>query len=175
MSKQVPVEYNIIDLLCQLMQAELDLSVEDVWIYNQRKKIPNTTGLKVVVAQVSQRPFSTQTVCDADDEVAFSEFQSVNVQETYRISLFSYDESAMKRNWEATVALASDLSQRLQEQFCFHIAPLTQPFQDVSFLEASANLFRQDVLVVTMRAYYKAKTIPYYDKFSIPPQIHVNQ
>ena len=175
MSTPVPVEYKVIDVVCQLLKSQLDLTDEQVWIYNQKRDIPRGSGLYIEVEFLSSKPFGVRTHCDNDEYGNFTEYQSSAVQETYAIRLFSRDESALSRAWEAHLALTGVASQQLQEQYCFKLADLPMSFSDESFLEASARLFRQGITFNALRAYHKQRIISYYDRFQIPPTIHVNQ
>jgi len=42
-------------------------------------------------------------------------------------------------------------------------------------VEASARLFRQELIFNAIRSYTKTRVISYFDKFSIPPTIITNQ
>jgi hypothetical protein len=175
MSKLVPIQYKIIDVLCELIREQLDLSENQVWIQNQKRMISESPGLFVEVAMISSRPFGSSYHCDDDEAGVFTEYQSINMMETYAIILYSRDESAMSRAWEVVAALGGVMAQQLQETYGFRIGELPSSFLDTSALEASARLFRQDLQFNCQRAYYKEKSVNYYNQFSIPPEIHVNQ
>lgn len=174
MSTPLPPQFKIIDLLCDLIRGQLNLSDDQVWIYNQKRKIPNDDRLYVIVSRISSRPFAVNSTCKDDEAGNFTEFQTINALEVYGISLLSRDESALDRAHEAILALAGTLSQQTQELYNFNIGQLPTSFHDTSFLEASANLFRQDIVINSMRAYEKRRVIQYFDKFNIPPEINVN-
>lgn len=174
MSTPAIADFSILDLICNLIKSNLDLTDEEVWIYNQKRKIPNSPGLFVEVARISARPFSSNSKCDDDEAGNFVEVQTVNMQETYGITLFSRDESALSRSHEIVMALTGVLSQQIQEQYSFKFGNIPTSFNDTSFLEASARLFRQDVVFNAIRFYSKTRVIQYFDQFNIPPEIHVN-
>lgn len=175
MSTPAPTDFEIIDVLCNLIKLQLDLPDDRVWIYNQKVKIPNLPGLFVEVAFTGSKPFGAASECKDDEAGNFVEYQSVNVQETYKIILYSRDESAKTRAAEAHMALSGVLSQQAQEQYKFKIAQLPSGFLDTSFVEGSARLFRQDLTFNALRVRSKSRVIQYFDKFNIPPEIHPNQ
>lgn len=175
MSTPAPVEFEIIDIICDLIRVQMDLPDQSVWIYNQKKKIPETPGLFVEVAMIGSKPFGATSDCRNDAAGNFTEYQSVNVQETYTVVLYSRDESAKQRAYEAHLALSGVLSQQAQEIYAFKIAQLPTAFIDTSALEASARLFRQDLTFNALRFRTKSRVIDYYDKFQIPPIIYTNQ
>lgn len=164
MSTPAPVEYEIIDIVCNLVRTQLDLSEQRVWIYNQKMTISDAAGLFVDVAFTGAKPFGANTRPLATDE-GLSEIQSVNVQETYTINLYSRDESAFLRAWEVIAALTGDASEKAQEEYSFQFSQIPTGFVDTSFLEASARLFRQTITFNAIRLRTKTRVISYYDKF----------
>lgn len=174
MSTPTPVEFKIIDLICNLLKEQMDLSSQRVWIYNQKMKIPNDAGLFVEVRFVAAKPYGSNYECKDDEAGNFTEFQTLNQMEIYGITLYSRDESAFSRAHEVLMALTGVAAQQIQEQYHFKIGQLPASFTDTSNLEASANLFRQDLVFHTIRAYEKRRVIQYFNQFNIPPEIHVN-
>ena len=162
-------DYKIIDVLVAVLTQHMSLTADQIWIYNQKRKIPNDPGLFIEVAFVSARPFGSRTYCDTDECGNFCEFQSVNQQETYKIVLYSRDDSAYTRAHEVILALNSTLMQQQCEQYAFSIAELPSSFVDTSAVEASARLFRQDLDFAAQRAHRKKTVITYFDQFNVPP------
>jgi hypothetical protein len=175
MSLPTPIDFKILDVLCTLIKDQMDLPDTSVWIYNQKRMIPHDPGLYVEVALRSMRPFGSNSQHQDDDAGNFTEYQFVNVQETYGITLYSRDESAITRAYEVVMALSGVLSQQLQETYSFHLGPIPPEFKDTSEVEASARLFRQELIFNAIRSYTKTRVISYFDKFSIPPTIITNQ
>lgn len=175
MSEQPTTLFNTLDALVQLIREELDLLPEHVTIYNQKSRLPNGDGLFVEIEPLSSRTISSGRNCDTDDAGNFCEFLFANKQETYAIKLFSRNEEALTRVPDVDMALHSTRAQQLCEQYNFNLGPLSTGATDTSAVEASARLFRQDLVVVVNRHYAKKRVISYFDRFSIPPNIHVNQ
>lgn len=175
MSTPAPVEYEINTLLCSLIQSGLALSDQHVWIYNQKQNIPDRAGLFVCVSLTGAKPFGNNARPQTQPNGDFVEIQSVNVQETYTVTLYSRDESAYSRAWEVLAALGGNAAQQLQERYHFQIANLPTAFVDTSALEASARLFRQDITFNAIRLRSKTNVIEYYNKFQVPPAIFTNQ
>lgn len=175
MSTPAPVEFKIIDVICDLVKEQLGLAQNRVWIYNQKARIPDSPGLFVEVVFNRARPFGATSVCCDDSAGNFTEYQSTNVQETYTIELYSRDESAFDRAPEVIFALTGVLAQQAQETYGFKFGDIPTDFHDLSFIEASARLFRQAISFNALRAHNGHRVIEYFDKFSIPPSIHVNK
>jgi len=175
MSTPAVETFQIADVICDLIKDQLSLDDSQVWIYNQKARIPNEPGLFVTVELQAARSFGTSSLCGNDDAGNFCEFQSVNMQEIYVVKLFSRDESALQRAPEVQMALSGVAAQQMCEQYCFRLGPLSVNVVDTSAVEASARLFRQDITFNALRHYNKTRVIDYYDRFSIPPSIHTNQ
>lgn len=165
MSTPAAVEYEIIDVICTLIQSQLNLPQGTVWIYNQKKNIPNGAGLFVEVEFVGSKPFGINAQEVTQDNGDYVEIQSVNVSEMYKIVLYSRDESAKTRAWEVLAALGGNAAQQAQELYSFQFAKLPSNFVDTSALEASARLFRQDITFNAIRFRTKTNVIAYYNKF----------
>lgn len=175
MSQPTPPDYKIIDVLVDVLTRHMDLTEDQIWIYNQKRKIPDTPGLFIEVAFVGTRPFGSNNYQDEDEVGNFCEFQAVNVQEAYKIVLYSRDESAFTRAHEVLFALNSTMMQQACELYHFHVGRIPHSFIDTSAVEASARLFRQDLDILTLRHYTKKRVIDYFDNFSGQPNIIVNQ
>jgi hypothetical protein len=175
MSTPAPVDFKIIDVICDLIKAQLALPQERVWIYNQKARIPDSPGLFVEVVFNRSKPFAATSVCRDDAVGNFTEYQSTNVQETYTVELYSRDESAFTRSPEIIFALTGARAQQAQETYGFKFGDIPTDFHDLSFIEASARLFRQAITFNALRPHNTERVIEYFDKFSIPPSIHVNQ
>lgn len=171
-----PVQYDfkIIDLICDLLKDQMDLSDEQVWIYNQKRDIPRTPGLFIEVAFLASKPYGISSQCDDDADGNFCEQQTSYMQETYTVILYSRDESAFTRAPEVLMALGGVAAQQIMEQYCFKLGPIPIAFVDTSAVEASARLFRQDITFQALRSYVKTRVLAYFDQFNIPPDIHPN-
>lgn len=174
MSTPAPVDFKIIDVICDLIKTQLALPQNRVWIYNQKARIPDSPGLFVEVAFNRSRAFGASSVCCDDNAGNFTEYQSTNVQETHTIELYSRDESAFSRAHEVIFALTGIAAQQAQETYGFKFGDIPTDWNDLSFIEASARLFRQAISFNALRAHSGQRVIEYFDKFSIPPSIHVN-
>ncbi len=175
MSTPALVEYEIIDLLCSLVQTQLALPDQTVWIFNQKQNIPDRAGLFVVAEFLGAKPFGTNARQRTRENGDYVEDIGVNIQETYKLVLYSRDESAFTRAWEVLAALNGNAAQQLQEQYAFQLANLPTAFIDTSAVEATARLFRQDITFNAIRFRTKTNVIQYFDKFQIPPTVHTNQ
>ena len=119
----------IIKVVADILQAELSLKNDRVFLYNQKWNIPPDQDLFVVVGFQSAKPFGVKSQYENDPVSGdLVEVQSVNQQETYTIDLISRDHSARMRKQEVILALNSTAAQQAQEQYSFKIANLPHDF-----------------------------------------------
>lgn len=165
----------IIKVVANVLQAEMALPNDHVYLYNQKWRMPPDEGLYVIVGFQSGTAFGAKTTYENDpitDELV--EVQSVNQQETYTIDLLSRDSSARIRKPEVIMALNSTLCQQAQEQYNFKIANLPTTFVDVSELEATAILNRYQLAFNALVVYQKIKSVQFFDQFQVPPIVYTN-
>ena len=152
-------------IICQIVQNYMNLTSDQIYIYNQRKKIPPSEGLFVVVGLMSSVPFGNNTKF-AGDGTTYKQEISQMMQETISINMFSYDSSAVERMPELIGSFQSIYSRQIQEEIGFSIGVIPSNISDTSFLEASAILFRQTITLRVLRAYSNITQGQYFDKYS---------
>ncbi len=165
----------IIKVIADVIQAEMELPNNRVYLYNQKWVIPPDQNLFVVVGFISAKPFGVRGGY-ANDPITneLVEVQSLNQQETYSIDVISRDSSARQRKQEVILALNSTRMQQAMEQYNFKIGNLPTSFLDVSAVEAAALLNRYRLAFNALVIYRKTKSTEYYDSFSVPPDIITN-
>ena len=165
----------IIKVVADVIQSEMELGNDRVYLYNQKWRIPPDEGLFVIVGFLTSKPFGAKTWYENDPITnELLEVQSVNQQETYTIDLMSRDSSARIRKQEVILALNSTFCQQMMEQYNFKIANLPSSFVDVSELEATAILNRYQLAFNALVVYRKVKSVQFFDQFQIPPVVHTN-
>jgi hypothetical protein len=152
---------NVLVFICQILQSELSLTAGQVWISGQKRTVPPTSGMWVVVRYLSGKPFGSKT--SFDDGV---EFQSVNMSALIQIDIYSQDTSALERKEEVVMALGSTFAQRLQELHAFKIGRLpVAPIADTSAVEGPAIPYRFSLTVQLQYKTEKSKAVDYYSTF----------
>lgn len=151
-------------IICNIIQNYMGLCEDQIWIYNQRRKIPPTEGLFVVVGLLSTVPYGNtrKAILGAGP---YSEEITQMMQESLSINMFSYDDSAIYRMPELIGSFQSTYSEQIQEKNCMQIGVVPTAITDTSFLEASAILFRQTITLRVLRSYSKITASDYYDKY----------
>ena len=150
--------------VCDIIQTVMGLTDDQIWIYNQKKPIPNSAGLFVVVGIVDAKPYAV----NVRNLGVSKEVRSVHMRETIGIDLFSSDLSAATQVAQLVGSLNSTYSAQVQEQYGFKIASVPQAVNNTSELEGSAMLTRFTVTTVLLTAYeYDTTPIEYYNTFSL--------
>lgn len=144
----------------------MKLSSEQIWVYNQRRKIPPTEGLYIVVGMISTQNYGNNNSYSPSLPTEYNQQTSQMMQETLSINLFSYDNQAIERLPEALGALASIYSEQVQEKYSMQIGRVPTAINDTSYLEASAILFRQTITLRVLRAYSQITTADFYDNYT---------
>lgn len=151
--------------LCDLIQSQMNLTANRVWIFNQKVDIPSDDGLFVSVACLRTKPLGSALNYVNDEETGkLVEFQALNIQETLRITLFSRDGSARQRRHEITFVLHSTAAQQMQERYSMQMG-YTPTAVDVSSIEGAARLNKFSLTFSLLRAYTRTKPIEFYDQF----------
>lgn len=153
-------------IICQIICKVTKLSTDQVWIWNQRRAIPEDKKLHVVVGLISMKPYGNMmknvaTVTGMDDRL------SQYMQEIISIDLFSYGTEAIERTGEILGALRSTYSQQVQEDLGLKIAEIPLSINNVSEIEGAAILYRQSITLNVLRKYDTITPTQYYDNFDL--------
>jgi len=165
--------------LCALLESQLQLAPNHVFIYNQKYDIPVDDGLYAYVGFQRSVPFASsrkeENVPATDTTDAYlQEVQTMNVREFYTINLYSRSASARQRNHEIIFALHSIQCEQLQERYAFKMGYLPMSMHDVSHVEGAAIINRYQLTFSLLRAYTRTRPIEYYSTFTIPPTLIIN-
>lgn len=156
-----------IKVLADIIQTELDLEDEQVMLYNENQKIPEGTGIFIVLAYAgaAKTMANNNEILVDEDTGVVTENQCINVLENISVDILSRDSSARLRKEEIILAFNSVYSKQQQELYQFKIFVQTINFIDVSELEGSSRLNRYQALFNVMTSYRKSKEIDYYNQF----------
>lgn len=164
----------IIDILNQ----EMCMPANAVWLRQQNRTIPNDNGLYIAVGLVGAQTIGNVTsmvtqINPITNELAEYQLSQVIQQEAIQIDLLSSAESnhAMLRNWEVVAALQSFYSQQLQEANYFKIFRVPRSFVDTSSAEGGSMLQRYTITIIAFVWYRKLTLLnsplgDYYDDFT---------
>lgn len=149
----------------------MGLPVNQVWIRDQNRKIPNDNNLYIVVGMVDSRPYGatcrmvTKYTEGSDPEAYEVEEVTTNVRENIQIDILSRSNASILRKNEVYLALNSIASKQAQEQYDFKIARIPTSFVNSSAAEGGSNLNRFTMVVPCLVWYMKENALPSYDYY----------
>ncbi len=155
-------------IIVNILQTEMDLPVNNVWLMNQNRKIAIDEQLYIAVGMVDSQVISnTNTPYSTEEGV--SELQQVLTRDNIQIDLLSKSNSALTRRWEVLAALKSVYSEQQQEENEFSIFGIPSVFVNSSSAEGGSQINRFTITVAVHTLYSKTKAITgsenYYDDF----------
>lgn len=162
-----------LDLLRDIIQQEMILDDDQIYIYAQPNIIPTDKRLYVVIEYKYSKVYSNRNLTPVNDGI-ITEEQNVNTQEFLTVQLFSRSFEALQRKEEAAMALRSVYAQQQQEKYSFKMSVNPQ-ILDLTSLEASAMLYRYDLPIVFLSAYQKIKTVAWYDSYLASVRVNDGQ
>jgi len=151
-------------IICDIIKTGLALKDDQVWIYNQRRSIPEDERMYVVVGMSAIKPYASN-----NRQTTGTNYMNDNtaqyMQEMITIDVLSYTTEAIERYTEIFGALISTYSQQHQEALGLKIAALPTTVNDVSEVEGAAILYRIAITLNVLRKYDMLIAATYYDTF----------
>lgn len=152
--------------VCDIIQQEMGLENDQVYLWDQKINVPNDLRLYVAVAVITAKPFANLNRTFQDEETGqYVEQQTVNMQATLQIDVHSRSPLARDRKEEILMALNSTLAQQYQEAEGFYIARIPTAFVNLSEIEGAAIPYRFNISVAIQYKVSKTKCLPFYDTF----------
>lgn len=151
--------------ICKILQNQLALTNEQIWIYNQKRDIPNDFGIYYVVRYDGQR-----IIGNVRKEIATTtglmEYQSVHNLAMFSVDILSRSSQAREAKDQVIMALNSTYSQQIQEANGFQIARNSFQVTNTSEVEGVAELNRYSISFNVTYMSEMTKSIEYFDTFS---------
>lgn len=151
-----------LELFCDVIQREMGLEDDHVYLWDLKINAPTDEGLFVAVSVLSAKPFGNKRVMDEDG----NDLQSVNMQVDLSVDIISRSTAARDRKEEVIMALNSTYAESQQELNSFRIFPLSSSFVNLSQIDGAAIPYRFNIVVKMQYFVLKTKAIPYYDNFA---------
>ncbi len=152
-------------LILEIIQKEMGLSSDHVYLWGQKKELPKATGPNIVLSVVSTKYFgnSSRDILTADDSL---NEHYVSAAMTVGIDIFSVDTSALWRKDEIPLALGSAYSEYQQNANGFQISRIpSSPSVFLMNIDGTHIPYRFHFDFVLQYAYAKTSTIDYFDTF----------
>lgn len=174
--------------LLEIIQKEMGLPKEAVWLRDQNALIPNDNCLYIEAGLVNSQIMVSQSYLittqeDWDElpdnwdgnDVSWDEGQTVEVSrvqacESIQIDIFSRSNQAVTRHWEVVAAMQSLTAKQAMETNSFKIFRVPRNFLNTSSAEGGSQLNRYTITIDCFVWYMKLKVLPnnggdYYDDF----------
>jgi hypothetical protein len=150
--------------ICNILQTQLGLTNEQIWIYNQKRDIPNDFGTYLVVNYLGQRIIGN--VCkEYATNNGLIEYQSVHSLANLAVDVFSRGSGARDMRDQILMALNSTYAQQVQEKYGFQIARNSFQVTNTSEVEGVAELTRYSISFNVTYMSETNKSIEYFDTF----------
>ena len=154
-------------ILCDIVRNGMGLDTEQIWIYNQRRSIPEDKRLYVTIGVLSLKPYGNNNK-PTPTATGMTDNSSQYMQETMQIDLMSYTTESLERYHEVLAAIVSTYSQQAQGEYGLKIAEVPTAINDVSSIEGATMLNRIAITLPVLRKYDNIISATYYDTFSDP-------
>jgi hypothetical protein len=162
-------------LFCDIIQNQLGLTSDRVYIWDQKIMQPTSSGLYVAVSVLSCKVFGN-TNSHVSVSGGINSGQSVNVLAQLQVDIISRDSSARTRKEEVVMALASDYAETQQEANSFFIGKLPPgaSFTNLSVPDGAAIPYRFAIGVALQYFATKTQAVNYMNTFA-PVSINYSQ
>lgn len=157
-------------LLCDIIQKELGLTQDRVYLWDQKLMQPTDSALYVAVSMPSPRPFGNSRTQSSD---GVSSVQSVNMYAVVDIDIISRGPAARDRKEEVILALNSVYAQQQMNANSFNVGTLSTAFVNLNELDGAAIPYRYRISVGMQYTVSKVKATPFYDS-NFTPTVIVN-
>ena len=151
-------------LICDIIKTGMGLNADQIWIYNQRRSIPEDERLYIVVGMMGMKPYGNVNVPTPTDD-GFDDSLSQYMLETISIDIMSYTTEAIERYAQVLGSLISSYSQEMQEALGLKIAEIPVSVNDVSKIEGATLIYRIAISLNVFRKYDMLIGAKYYDTF----------
>jgi len=154
-------------IICDIIKDGMSLLDSQIWIYNQRREIPQDKKLYIVVGLLSSAIYGNTSKQSNDPLVTdMPETLTQYVKESITVNLFSYTTEALERYPEVIGSMMSTYSQRIQEAQALKIFSIPSNVNDVSAVEGSSLLNRTSITLQVLRKYDMILNADYYDRIT---------
>ena len=156
--------HNAITRVCEIIKEGLDLDNDQVYLWDQKIKIPTDTRLYIAVSVNSCKPFGSNKYLVSTSGLA--DKQSLNMFCELGVDILSRSADARDRKEEVIMALGSTFSISSQESHAFLVSNLSRGFVNLSNIDGAAIPYRFNITVGLQYFVTKQVEIDYYTEFS---------
>ena len=162
---------NTIETLVDILKVRMNLSDEQIWVYNQSKKISNTQGIYIVIQEGVKVPFAVNKSTQEAENGDLQEVTTQKYMEDYIINIVSRNNEALMRQVDILAAISSVYSQQQQEKTGIQIYRVPTSFVPLPENEGGSMLYRYAITIKILTNYISINNVEYYNQF---PDIETN-
>ena len=151
--------------ICNILQTQLGLSDGQIWIYNQKRDIPNDFGVYFIVSYNGQSIIGNVRR-EVPTLTGLLEYQSLHSLANISLNILSRGGQIREMRDLAIMALNSTYAQQVQERYGFQIAKNSFSVTNTSEIEGVAELTRYTISFNVTYMSETTKSIDYFDTFS---------
>jgi hypothetical protein len=157
-------------IIRDIIQKELGLSDNNIWISSQNKVIPNDSEeLFAIVGLSDAVPMSNNSRVDFSDEPAVpQQIQELQVRENIQVEILSRNDLAFRQRWLVLSALTSTYAKQVQEENSFKLGRISTSFVNTSETDGAEQLNRFSIVIpciVWYRNIVEVSTDEYFETF----------
>ncbi len=163
-------------ILVDIINREMSMPENSVWLRDQNRLIPNDNGLYIIVGftgapRVTANVTRMQEVPRTGGGFTIHQINEVQITENIQIDILSRANTALTRNWEIIAAMQSFYAQQQMEKNNFNISRIPQNFVNTSSAEGGSQLNRYSITITCAVWYRKDKLLAsplgdYYNDFT---------
>lgn len=153
-----------LSLVCDIIQSAMGLSNGQVYLWDQKIDIPSDSQLYIAVGVLSCKPFGNRPKYDGSG-AGLNAIQSVNMQATLSIDIFSRGPAARDQKEQVLLALSSPYAEQQMELNSFFIAPLSTSFVNISQIDGASIPYRFNISAALQYFSTLNTNVAYYDQY----------
>ncbi len=155
---------NVLTRVCDIIQGFMGLNADQVYVWDEKIKIPTDTKIYITVAQATPKVFGTKREYVSAGG-GLQEQITLQMACAFQIDIFGKTSEARDRKEEVLMALSSTLSQQTQEANGFYVAPQSTSFVNLSEIDGAAIPYRFTISVNVQYQVSKTPQVDYYDTY----------
>lgn len=161
---------NPLELVCDIIQNQMGLDSNHVYLWDQKINQPVDGGLYVAVSVATCKPFGNNISYNGDDFGLISN-QSINMMALVDIDIISRGPAARDQKEFVMMALNSVYAEQQQEANAFYISRISSNFLNLSPIDGAAIPYRFKISLAIQYTVTRSQSVDYFDIFAIPTVI----
>lgn len=155
-------------LVCDIIQHEMGLDSNHIYLWDQKIMQPTDDGLYVAVSLPQCKPFGNNITYVGNN--GFQALQSVNMMGILDIDIISRGPAARDQKELVLMSLMSQYSETQQEANSFHISrlPNGSHFINLSEVDGAAIPYRYKISMGFQYLVNRTVDVPYFNQFQSP-------